>query len=40
MKEDLEQAQSHGVLARPPPDAGKFATFWHQAKELFVCGVS
>ena len=38
MKEDLKQAYIHGVLARPPPDAGKVATLWHQAKELFVRG--
>jgi hypothetical protein len=37
MKEDLKQAYIHGVLARPPPNAGKIATLWHQAKELFVC---
>lgn len=37
MKEDLKQAYIHGVLARPPPGAGKIATLWHQAKELFVC---
>jgi hypothetical protein len=36
MKEDMKQAYIHGVLARPPPDAGKVATLWHQAKELFV----
>jgi LETM1 and EF-hand domain-containing protein 1, mitochondrial len=36
MKEDLKQAYIHGVLARPPPGAGKVATLWHQAKELFV----
>jgi len=35
MKEDLKQAYIHGVLARPPPGAGKVATFWHQVKELF-----
>jgi len=35
MKEDLKQAYIHGVLARPPPNAGKIATLWHQAKELF-----
>jgi hypothetical protein len=36
MKEDLKQAYIHGVLTRPPPGAGKVATLWHQAKELFV----
>jgi len=36
MKEDLQQAYIHGVLARPPPGAGKVATFWHQVKGLFV----
>ena len=36
MKEDLKQAYIHGVLARPPPNAGKIATLWHKAKELFV----
>jgi len=36
MKEDLKQAYIHGVLARPPPSAGKVATLWHKAKELFV----
>ena len=36
LKEDLKQAYIHGILARPPPDAGKVATLWHQAKELFV----
>ena len=36
MKEDMKQAYIHGVLARPPPGAGKAATLWHQAKELFV----
>lgn len=36
MKEDMKQAYIHGVLARPPPGAGKIATLWHQAKELFV----
>lgn len=36
MKEDLKQAYIHGVLARPPPNAGKVATLWHKAKELFV----
>ncbi|KAF8462234.1 hypothetical protein DFH94DRAFT_640706 [Russula ochroleuca] len=35
MKEDLKQAYIHGVLTRPPPGAGKVATLWHQAKELF-----
>jgi len=35
MKEDMKQAYIHGVLARPPPGAGKVATLWHQAKELF-----
>ena len=35
-KEDLKQAYIHGVLARPPPNAGKVATLWHKAKELFV----
>ncbi|KAI0001290.1 hypothetical protein BJV74DRAFT_766424 [Russula compacta] len=35
LKEDLKQAYIHGVLARPPPDAGKVATLWHQVKELF-----
>jgi hypothetical protein len=35
-KEDLKQAYIHGVLARPPPGAGKVATLWHQVKELFV----
>jgi len=34
-KEDLKQAYIHGVLARPPPGAGKVATLWHQVKELF-----
>ncbi len=37
VKEDFKQAYIHGVLARPPPGAGKIATLWHQAKELFVC---
>jgi LETM1 and EF-hand domain-containing protein 1 len=36
MKEDLKQAYIHGVLAHPPPDAGKVAKLWHQVKELFV----
>jgi hypothetical protein len=36
MKEDMKQAYIHGVLARPPQGAGKVATLWHQAKELFV----
>ena len=36
MKEDMKQAYIHGILARPPPGAGKLATLWHQAKELFV----
>jgi len=36
MKEDMKQAYIHGILARPPPGAGKVATLWHQAKELFV----
>ena len=36
MKEDMKQAYIHGVLARPPPGAGKVATLWHQAKQLFV----
>ncbi|KAI0256312.1 hypothetical protein BJV78DRAFT_1358280 [Lactifluus subvellereus] len=35
VKEDLKHAYIHGVLARPPPDAGRLATLWHQAKELF-----
>ncbi|KAI9449402.1 hypothetical protein BJY52DRAFT_1307592 [Lactarius psammicola] len=35
VKEDFKQAYIHGVLARPPPNAGKIATLWHQAKELF-----
>jgi len=35
MQEDLKQAYIHGVLARPPPNAGKVATLWHKAKELF-----
>lgn len=34
VKEDLKQAYIHGVLARPPPDAGKIARLWHQVKEL------
>ena len=36
MKEDLKQAYIHGVLAHPPPNAGKIAKLWHQVKELFV----
>ena len=36
VKEDFKQAYIHGVLARPPPDAGKIAKLWHQVKELFV----
>jgi LETM1 and EF-hand domain-containing protein 1, mitochondrial len=36
VKEDLNYAYTHGVLARPPQDAGKLATLWHQVKELFV----
>ena len=36
MKEDLKQAYIHGVLTRPPPNAGKIAKLWHQVKELFV----
>jgi LETM1 and EF-hand domain-containing protein 1, mitochondrial len=36
MKEDMKQAYIHGILSRPPPGAGKVATLWHQAKELFV----
>ncbi len=36
MNEDMKQAYIHGVLARPPPGAGKVATLWHKAKELFV----
>ena len=36
VKEDLKQAYIHGVLARPPPDAGKITRLWHQVKELFV----
>ena len=36
VKEDLKHAYIHGVLARPPPNAGKLAILWHQAKELFV----
>src|SRR5216683_2467018 len=36
MQEDLKKAYIHGVLARPPPNAGKVATLWHKAKELFV----
>ncbi|KAH9083897.1 hypothetical protein EDB83DRAFT_2332008 [Lactarius deliciosus] len=35
VKEDFKQAYIHGVLARPPPNAGKIATLWHQVKELF-----
>ncbi|KAF8270247.1 hypothetical protein EI94DRAFT_1571874 [Lactarius quietus] len=35
VKEDLKQAYIHGVLAHPPPDAGKVAKLWHQVKELF-----
>jgi LETM1 and EF-hand domain-containing protein 1 len=34
-REDLKQAYIHGVLARPPPDAGKIAKLWHQAKQIF-----
>ena len=36
MEEDMKYAYIHGILARPPPDAGKLARLWHQAKELFV----
>ena len=36
VKEDFKQAYIHGVLAPPPPDAGKIAKLWHQVKELFV----
>lgn len=39
-REDFKQAYIHGVLARPPPDAGKIAKLWHQARQLFVCRVS
>lgn len=40
VKEDLKQAYIHGVLARPPPDAGKIARLWHQVKELLVSRAS
>ena len=39
-KEDLKQAYIHGILAPPPPDAGKIAKLWHQVKQLFVCRTS
>ncbi|KAH9978978.1 hypothetical protein BGW80DRAFT_708454 [Lactifluus volemus] len=35
MREDMKYAYIHGILARPPPNAGKLARLWHQAKELF-----
>ena len=35
-KHDLEEAAQHGILAPPPPDAGRVGRLIHQAKELFV----
>jgi hypothetical protein len=35
-KGDMKYAYIHGILARPPPDAGRLARLWYQAKELFV----
>jgi len=35
MEEDTKRANIHGVLAPAPLGAGKVATFWHHAKELF-----
>ncbi|KAI0344833.1 hypothetical protein BDW22DRAFT_1355001 [Trametopsis cervina] len=34
-KHDVEEAAQHGILAPPPPDAGRFRKLLHQAKELF-----
>lgn len=39
-KRDFKRTYIHGVLARPPPDAGKIAKLWHQVKELFVSRAS
>lgn len=39
-KGDFKRTYIHGVLARPPPDAGKIAKLWHQVKELFVSRAS
>lgn len=35
-RHDFESASSHGILAPPPPGAGKIKTLVHQAKEFFV----
>lgn len=35
-KHDFESASSHGILAPPPPGAGRIRTLVHQAKEFFV----
>ena len=37
---DSKRTYIHGVLASPPPDAGKIAKLWHQVKELFVSRAS
>jgi len=32
---DMQSAAQHGILAPPPPNAGKIGKLFHQAKELF-----
>ncbi|KAI0321091.1 hypothetical protein OF83DRAFT_1101517 [Amylostereum chailletii] len=34
-KQDMHHARTHGVLAPPPPNAGRIGKLWHQVKELF-----
>lgn len=38
-KHDIETAAQHGILAPPPPNAGRIGKLFHQAKELFVRSV-
>jgi hypothetical protein len=35
-KHDVEEAGRHGLLAPPPPEAGRIGKLIHHAKELFV----
>ncbi|KDQ57737.1 hypothetical protein JAAARDRAFT_178155 [Jaapia argillacea MUCL 33604] len=34
-KKDMEDAQKHGILAPPPPDAGRVGQMWHNLKQYF-----
>jgi hypothetical protein len=39
VKKDLQDAEQHGILIPPPPDANWFKRTLHQAIQLFVCGL-